>query len=808
MSDQQDEDISRMLDQLAAIKGEEGDASATAADASPEHRDSAPEHRDPVPGTRDGAPEVVPNEDGEATDWRTYFPFEEPYPSQREGIEGVVETGREGGYSVVEGACGSGKTLLALLAGISLVRDPDTNYERVFVVTSVKQQLQQFEADLRAINAALPGTVEPVEAITLVGKTDMCPYVREPRSDVTRENVSGRCSDVREATSKAMESTPAEQIASRAQTSRNRLETDGTTAPYPKTLPDDGTCPFYAGYKALDSDDYPFGFEDAESGVLDPPTIRRLSTDAGVCPHSMMAAVHDDAEVVVGNFYHAYSRAARAITGPIIDDSTFLVVDEAHSLESRVRDLFETSISVQRIETAIDEIDQVLADVASDRPTAEINRLELEEHGASVEALEGTKEFLEWIRDRVDARVSATLEKRAGDWRENWADLPEEIEIQLREPRHPQPDEISRWAGEVGFEERDWLGVEPVGYAVEDYLTPDEGPTDITVALPAVGTALKRWYECDHENFFREIVLRKSNAPGISRFDWQDAYTARLLLVNCLPTEEIAETLDEFGGGVLMSATLAPLDVFEAVVGLDDLDREVAERQYPLRFPEENRASFVVRATQFTRKNRNTEAVRAEYADTIAAVARSPGNVLVVMPSYSEAEWAASVLDDDPSVPKPVLVDESSDNDTTSRLKERFFAGDGKVLVTSARGTLTEGVDYEGEKLSAAVVCGVPFVKLGPQARAIETAYDRHFDGDGFDFALSVPAVRKARQALGRVIRGPEEVGVRVLVDERYASTGRWNSAGQFLADHERREFERVTPGELPDRLDEFWNRR
>ena len=801
MSDQQDQEISRMLDRLAAIKGEEDDVLATVADTSPERREPA---REPD----DSPPEIVPNDDGEATDWRTYFPFEEPYPSQQEGIEQVIETGHERGYTVVEGACGSGKTLLALLAGISLARDPETDYERVFVVTSVKQQLQQFETDLRAINAVLPGSVEPVEAITLVGKTDMCPYVREPRSDVTRESVSGRCSDVREATSKAMESTPAESIASRAQTSRNRLQADGATAPYPKTLPDDGTCPFYAGYKARDSDDYPFGFADADDGVLDPSTIRRLSTDAGVCPHSMMAAVHDDAEVVVGNFYHAYSRAARAITGPIIGESTFLVVDEAHSLESRVRDLFETSIGVQRLETAIGEIDQVLMDVDSNRPTAEINRLELEEAGATVEALEGTREFLEWIRDRVDARVTATLEKKVGDWRENWADLPQEIEIQLRDPRHPQPDEISRWAGEFGFEERDWLGVEPVGFAVEDYLTPEEGPTDITVALPGVGTALKRWYECDHENFFREIVLRKSMRPGVSRSDWQDAYTARLKLVNCLPTEEIAETLDEFGGGVLMSATLAPLETFETVVGLDELDREVAELQYPLRFPDENRASFVVRSTQFTRKNRNTDSVRAEYADTIAAVARSPGNVLVVMPSYAEAEWAASVLDDDPSVAKPVLVDESSDNDSTSQLKERFFEGDGKVLVTSARGTLTEGVDYEGEKLSAAIVCGVPFVRLGPKARAIETAYDRGFDGDGFDYALSVPAVRKARQALGRVIRGPEEVGVRVLADERYASTGQWNSAGKFLAEHERREFERVTPGELPERLDAFWKRR
>ncbi|EMA34410.1 helicase c2, partial [Halobiforma lacisalsi AJ5] len=82
------------------------------------------------------------------TDWRSIFGHAEPYDEQVDGIETAIETAREGGYTVVEGACGTGKTMLALTAGIDLVRDPDSDYERVLVLTSVKQQLRQFEADL------------------------------------------------------------------------------------------------------------------------------------------------------------------------------------------------------------------------------------------------------------------------------------------------------------------------------------------------------------------------------------------------------------------------------------------------------------------------------------------------------------------------------------------------------------------------------------------------------------------------------------------------------------------------------------
>jgi DNA excision repair protein ERCC-2 len=118
------------------------------------------------------------------------------------------------------------------------------------------------------------------------------------------------------------------------------------------------------------------------------------------------------------------------------------------------------------------------------------------------------------------------------------------------------------------------------------------------------------------------------------------------------------------------------------------------------------------------------------------------------------------------------------------------------------RGTLTEGVDYRGDRLAAAVVCGVPIVDTSsPRTRAVRTAYDRRF-GDGFRYALAVPAVRKARQAVGRVIRGPEEVGVRVLLDERYARDS-WDSVRDLLGP-DRAEFQPVSPDMLGVGLDRF----
>jgi len=127
--------------------------------------------------------------------WQESFGFAEPYENQADAIRTAIEVGRDRGFLVMEGPCGTGKTMAALTAGATLVRETD-QYENVVVITPVKQQLQQFVDDLREMNADLE---DSLSGIALVGKTDLCPYGRE---DVFPENVGihERCDDLREHT--------------------------------------------------------------------------------------------------------------------------------------------------------------------------------------------------------------------------------------------------------------------------------------------------------------------------------------------------------------------------------------------------------------------------------------------------------------------------------------------------------------------------------------------------------------------------------------------------------------------------------
>ena len=781
--------------------------------------------------------------------WQSVFGHDEPYPEQADGIDAAVEVADDGGFLVVEGACGTGKTMLALTAGIDRVRDPDSDYERVVVLTSVKQQLRQFEADLRTINTSLPDDWAPVSGLTLVGKADVCPYSREGIAGIDTDTVYDRCEGLRERTRNLVGDggdTTASALASEARAAQtglldsgtddgpDYLETAGEPTPYlPATADHEDVeyCPFYATFLDDVPDDgdpieaVPFDITDR--GHIDTEELVGLSAGYGTCPHSVMGAVLPHVEVVLGNYYHAFDpQTVGSFTGALVDDSTFVVCDEAHMLEPRVRELVSDGVGDATLRDAESELTRVIQPVEFDdreaagdaepgSADADLVRGELEAADVTLRELKEVREFVGALRDEIDRRVRAHLDRTKPDWRARLDELDDD-EIPLRDPEAPGRDELTEWADDAGYGDGAWLRAEAVGAVVARILNEAEDE-DVQRAAPAAGRTLANWARADHTANFREIELERTSDETEPSGSWRRAYNARLALHNCVPGEAIAETLGAFGGGVLMSATIEPMDVFREVTGLDALaddGRPVEERTYGLSFPESNRASFAVDAPKFTYENRGapgeSNPTRRAYVDAVCAVAASPGNVLVGMPNYAEAAWMAESLTD--RLNRPVLLDESSDDDATEALKAEFFGGDRKVLVTSLRGTLTEGVDYRGDRLAAAVVCGVPIIDTSsPRTKAVKTAYDRRFGSDGtggrsgFETALTVPAVRKARQAIGRVIRGPEEVGIRAFVDARYARES-WDSVRGYLPPAERAEFDPVSADMLSYGVEQFWS--
>ena len=858
--------------------------------------------------------------EGVGSNMLAYFPYDEPRDSQADGMATIYQNAQENGYTMMEGACGTGKTLTALVPYIDQVRTAGSGFDRILVGTSVKQQMEAFQDEVARINEGLDEGIEPVSAITLVGKADIDPYVH--MGTVDEEDVYDESERLRQNTLELLQTEEdgagytTKELCEHAREAGRPAKNDPDLPdyPYPKHPPsiveDDPLKPpderreleydpFYASYLELkresDAEDgvdaHRLPVDPRSSGLIRPDALRDHAAGAGVCPHATMKASLEHVDLIIANYYHIFEpQTVERMTGEFIDEKTLLVLDEAHNLVPRVRDLLGVKTALSTIERAIDEVremeeyltldiplvqaareqsfDQLrsnpmydeeevdrvedlmlLADTNADRFDRDdidldvelnmvTNQRELLEAASYVQDSapnmnikpEFVAEWREFLEGLVGA-VKRRLDNEYGSLNQHHTGSEGEVCIPLREADSPQKDDITEWVlfsdnGIELMEASERLG--EATHALREAITMEVRDADETVRTSAewAGHVLTAWAERDNTQYFRQVKLeernRRKDADEVEH-EWEREYTAHLHIDNCIPSKEIADRLDQFGAGVLMSATLEPLDVYREVSGLDYIadERPLAERTYGLHFPEENRSTIAVDAEPFkydVKKHawdRGSPSLDNEhlqtYYDSIKEVVNTtPGNVLVVMPTYSEAEWAGRLLRKEHGLnASNILVDKSSSNWETNQMKEQFFRSDNAVLVTGAHGTLTEGVDYDGDRLHGVVVCGVPIENTqAPYKTAIRTAYQDEYGDDGYDYAFVVPAVRKTRQAIGRVIRSDEDVGVRAFVDRRYATDSVWDSVQEYLSPEERDELKSVDPDSLDMWLDAFWSKR
>lgn len=823
--------------------------------------------------------------------WRDLFPFD-PYDTQQRGIEEAIDVLRNQGFYILEGPCGTGKTLISLTAALSMIRNPSTQFERVFVITSRKQQIRAFEDDLETINTHL--TAEQYSSLTLVGKSDLCPYVQA--GDIGSREIYHECLSLRDDTRELIDehfkfssvesgAEAAADLVFKAKT-RSGLKSretpftvGGVESPFRKEMPTHSNCeycPFFAQHLEL---------KKADARVLDPAGVRtasdvfEASVEAGSCPHAEMKQLHADVDVLIGNYKHVFDpTTVEAFTAGVIGDETLLICDEAHGIVPEVQSQLSYDTTFGTFQQSINDLETVIDWLQNAQHYPEragiaekiLQMCEVEE-----QEVYAASRFLTDVRDVIAKLITHDLRNEFGpQWEQRIGNGDQEARsISLQDPEEPETDSLHLWA-ENNDREDDWqhtitiakiIGAiqQAVEQQVENSSPSGDYPTE------EVGKLLERWFYGSHTEYFREISLQPLEQPSEPNSDrpWRAGYYVTLNVHNCIPQDEIAATLDELGGGILMSATLNPLDVYEEVSGAsklrtgeqpeyglvsraiensgmrdtpdeepdttdgdDGLNEDITTTQqsrqtnrgrtvktssFDLSFPTENRASLAVKTPKFTYSNRwppqYNQELRSIYANVLSVVASTtPGNVLICMPSYDEAEWAADRLENDTYVQKPILVDESGSDAATERLKSEFFEDQAKILTTSLRGTLTEGVDFEGDKLKAVVICGVPISDTSSDlSTAIQTAYDVRFGRNkGFEYAFAVPAVQKARQAIGRVIRGSEDVGVRVLADQRYASDRGFGSVRSLLSNHQQAEFSPTEPEGLKHELQQFWQQK
>ena len=98
------------------------------------------------------------------------------------------------------------------------------------------------------------------------------------------------------------------------------------------------------------------------------------------------------------------------------------------------------------------------------------------------------------------------------------------------------------------------------------------------------------------------------------------------------------------------------------------------------------------------------------------------------------------------------------------------FALDPKITTVGMAvlgGAFSEGIDLTSERLIGAIIIGVGMPTISYERNIIKDYFQEN-GKDGFDFAYVFPGMNKVMQAAGRVIRTKDDVGVVLLIDERF----------------------------------------
>src|SRR5213592_1327143 len=290
--------------------------------------------------------------------------------------------------------------------------------------------------------------------------------------------------------------------------------------------------------------------------------------------------------------------------------------------------------------------------------------------------------------------------------------------------------------------------VEMVAFAGEDAVR-----RGVPSTLPAVVEFLTRWRDQD-------IGILRLVVPGS-----EGKFAFRLMDPSVLSKR----VFDRVHASLLMSGTLYPAEMYADLLGIDRSRREI--RTYGSPFPKTNRLLLVHPELTTLYAKRSSE-MHDRIAEQIGAIATAVrGNVALFFPSYELLEQAHSRFLS-LRVRKRVLVERP---EWTKAQRDgsiealRVSRGDGgTVLFAVQGGSLSEGVDYEGNVLAAVVVVGLPLSPPNVEVEALKDYYCRKFGfAKGYDYAYVFPAVNKVLQAAGRPIRSERDRAAIILLEGR-----------------------------------------
>ncbi|HEX8587311.1 ATP-dependent DNA helicase [Pseudomonas sp.] len=256
------------------------------------------------------------------------------------------------------------------------------------------------------------------------------------------------------------------------------------------------------------------------------------------------------------------------------------------------------------------------------------------------------------------------------------------------------------------------------------------------------------------EHYLFDISKRELGSKSLSR----------LCLRNVVPAGFVRPRLTAAISAVLFSATLNPRHFYRDLLGLPEttawVDVESPFHRSQLDVEIVSRIS-----TRYTHR-------QASLAPIVELMARQfearPGNYLAFFSSFDYLQQVADLMErSHPGVP---IWQQSRGMAETQRqdFLDRFTPSSQGIGFAVLGGAFGEGIDLPGARLIGAFIATLGLAQINPVNEQLKQRMSLLF-GAGYDYTYLYPGMQKVVQAAGRVIRGQDDRGVVVLIDDRFA---------------------------------------
>ncbi len=240
------------------------------------------------------------------------------------------------------------------------------------------------------------------------------------------------------------------------------------------------------------------------------------------------------------------------------------------------------------------------------------------------------------------------------------------------------------------------------------------------------------------------------------------------LVLNCLdPARLLRQKQAHLHALVAFSATLSPSAWTRNALGLSP---EAVFRRQGSPFAAEQLQVFLATGidTRFARREASLPDLASLLLDWLGG---ERGNCIVYFPSYRYLQACLAAMETRglAELERCCWVQEREQGEAGRHALLEILERQRDVAAFCILGgVFGEGIDLPGDRLTSVAIVGVGMPQFNRDNEQLREYFQQQY-GAGFEYAYLYPGMQKVDQALGRVVRSPQDRGRALLVDSRYA---------------------------------------